>query len=146
MDRGCEIKDALSGDSPTHTQAALAEFIADGALMRHIRKMRRLYAQKYQTMVTSIERHFAQRLEVISQAAGLHVTVRWFEGPSEQQWAAAGLKQGIVIRPLSYYESEACAPRDWQGAVLGFGNVAEEEIDAKLALLASLFKQISSHQ
>ncbi|NVC63148.1 PLP-dependent aminotransferase family protein [Vibrio sp. 05-20-BW147] len=146
VDRGCEIKDALSGDSPTHTQAALAEFIADGALMRHIRKMRRLYTQKYQTMVASIERHFSQRLEVISQAAGLHVTVRWFQGPSEHQWAAAALSQGIVIRPLSYYESEACAPRDWQGAVLGFGNVAEEEIDAKLALLASLFVQISSHQ
>ena len=32
------VKDALSGDSPTHTQEALADFITEGGLLRHIRK------------------------------------------------------------------------------------------------------------
>ncbi|MFA0279933.1 aminotransferase class I/II-fold pyridoxal phosphate-dependent enzyme, partial [Vibrio sp. 10N.222.55.F8] len=42
-----EIKDTLSGDTASHTQAALADFVREGDLLRHIRKMRRLYKLKY---------------------------------------------------------------------------------------------------
>jgi len=135
------LKDALSGDSPTHTQAALADFIAEGDLVRHIRKMRRLYKQKHQLMVTMIERYFSNSVEVISQAAGLHVTVRWYGAISEEEWAQRANACGIVIRPFNYYEQfDGVGQRDWSGAVLGFGNVPMGEIEPKIRTLAELFK------
>jgi len=135
------IKDALSGDSPSHTQAALADFILEGDLVRHIRKMRRLYKQKHQQMVSMIERYFPDCVEVISQAAGLHVTLRWYGYISEQEWAERARLHGIVIRPFDYYE-QYCkgAERNWSGAVLGFGNVPLLEIEPKIRTLAEIFK------
>lgn len=134
------IKDALSGDSPSHTQAALADFISEGDLVRHIRKMRRLYKQKHSLMVSMIARFFGDDVEVISQAAGLHVTIRWQGRISEQAWAERARAQGIVVRPFDYYEhSKASVYRDWSGAVLGFGNVAIEDIEPGIRTLAEIF-------
>ncbi len=134
------IKDALSGDSPSHTQASLADFISEGDLLRHIRKMRRLYKQKHQLMVAMIKHHFKGDLEVISQAAGLHITVRWNGRVSEQEWAERAKNRGIVIRPFNYYEQSKKIPhRDWNGAVLGFGNVALNDIEPNIRALAEIF-------
>lgn len=103
VEQALSIKDALSGDSPSHTQAALADFIAEGDLVRHIRKMRRLYKHKYQRMLEMIECYFPSFVEVISQAAGLHITIQWQQGPSENEWVERAKAHGIVVRPLDYY-------------------------------------------
>lgn len=139
VSRCLEIKDALTGDLPAHTQAALADFINDGDLNRHIRKMRRLYKAKYQQMISAIDCYFGSRIEVISQPAGLHVTLKWHGGIDEMLWTERARQSGIVIRPLSYYEQQDHSQRSWNGAVLGFGNIALDEIDDKVQKIAQLF-------
>ncbi|MCW8335838.1 MocR-like pyridoxine biosynthesis transcription factor PdxR [Vibrio paucivorans] len=138
VDRCLAVKDALSGDSPTHVQAALADFIVEGDFLRHIRKMRRLYKQKHERMLKAISTHFGDRVEVISQPAGLHVTLRWKGDISEVQWCEAAKERGIILRPLSMYETQDSSARSWQGAVLGFGNVSLDGIDEKIAELADI--------
>ena len=134
------VKDAMGGDTPTHTQEALADFIHEGDLLRHIRKMRRLYQHKHALTCQSINRHFPPQVEVISQAAGLHVTVRWRGHISETDWAERASSCGVVIRPFSYYEQhEDGMQRDWSGAVLGFGNVGLDEIEPNIRILAEIF-------
>jgi GntR family transcriptional regulator/MocR family aminotransferase len=88
--------------------------------------MRCLYKAKHTQMLTSIATHFDDRVEVISQAAGQHVTLKWLQGIDEQSWSQRAAAQGIIIRPLSYYE-QAIHPgqapiqkRKWQGEVLGY--------------------------
>ncbi|WP_211918809.1 PLP-dependent aminotransferase family protein [Vibrio sp. B1REV9] len=134
------VKDALSGDSPTHTQEALADFIVEGGLLRHIRKMRRLYKMKHEQMCKSIEKHFAGKVRVISQAAGLHITLKWQSGLDEHEWALRAKAEGIVLRPISYYEHADFCTRSWHGAVLGYGNVALEDIDSLIKRLSNLFR------
>ncbi|MGF1698491.1 PLP-dependent aminotransferase family protein [Vibrio lamellibrachiae] len=136
--RCLEVKDALSGDTPSHVQAALADFIVEGDFLRHIRKMRRLYKQKYELMIDVIERHFSDKVEVISQAAGLHVTLKWEAGISELELCEKAIEKGITIRPLAMYEHETANDRQWQSAVLGFGNIDIEDIDHRIATLAQL--------
>ena len=133
------IKDATTGDTPGHIQAALADFIVEGDLLRHIRKMRRIYKQKYQAMIKAIEAHFAGDVEVISQAAGMHITLKWYGGINEAIWTERAKRVGINIRPIAYYELSHKKRRDWQGVVLGFGNTPFDEIDNKISDLASLF-------
>ncbi|MCC4223076.1 PLP-dependent aminotransferase family protein [Vibrio campbellii] len=134
------VKDALTGDSPTHTQEALADFITEGGLIRHIRKMRRLYKTKHEQMCLAVEKHFGDRVKVISQAAGLHITLKWLQGVDEHEWTQRAKSKGIVLRPLSFYEHSDFRTRDWQGAVLGYGNVALNEIDALVEQLSELFE------
>lgn len=133
------VKDATSGDTPTHTQEALADFINEGDLLRHIRKMRRLYKQKHQCMSESISRHFGDRVEIISQAAGLHVTLKWLGGIEESTFVERAREAGIIVRPMSYYEHSTSPDRAWRGVVLGFGNVAMKEIEPNIQRLAKIF-------
>ncbi|MEF1172386.1 PLP-dependent aminotransferase family protein [Vibrio sinaloensis] len=139
------VKDAMGGDTPTHTQEALADFIREGDLLRHIRKMRRLYQHKHALTCQSINRHFSPQVEVISQAAGLHVTLSWFCSVDEAEFVSQAAANGLVIRALSYYEDSAVKQgitRDWGGVVLGFGNVALDDIESNIAKLARIFDSL----
>ncbi|ERM57300.1 PLP-dependent aminotransferase family protein [Vibrio cyclitrophicus] len=136
-----EIKDALSGDTASHTQAALADFVREGDLLRHIRKMRRLYKLKYEAMIEAIDSEFNGDLEVVSQAAGLHVMVKWLNGISEQEWSRKAEQENIVIRPFDFYEYGSSAGRDWSAVVLGFGNISLDDVKPKIKEIARLFYQ-----
>ncbi|MGR4999803.1 MocR-like pyridoxine biosynthesis transcription factor PdxR [Vibrio celticus] len=136
-----EIKDALTGDTASHTQEALADFVREGDLLRHIRKMRRSYKLKYEAMIEAIESEFNGDLEVISQAAGLHVTVKWSNGISETEWSRRAELENIIIRPFDFYEYGSSDARNWSGAVLGFGNARLAEIKPKIKQIARLFYQ-----
>lgn len=133
------VKDALSGDSPSHVQEAMADFISEGGLLRHIRKMRRVYKAKHEQMCLSIGKHFGEKVSVISQAAGLHITLKWCSGIDEQAWTQRAAAEGFVLRPLSYYEHPDFKHRDWSGAVLGYGNVSLKDIDPHIKRLSELF-------
>ena len=136
-----EIKDALTGDTASHTQEALADFVREGDLLRHIRKMRRSYKLKHEVMIEAIKSEFHGDLEVISQAAGLHVTVKWSNGISEQEWNRRAELENIIIRPFDFYEYGSSDVRDWSGAVLGFGNIRLADIKPKIKQIARLFYQ-----
>jgi len=139
VDKCLAIKDALSGDSPAHIQAALADFIIEGDLLRHIRKMRRLYKEKYHQIAQSVKHYFKQDVEIISQPAGLHITLKWLHGINEVTLSQKASDQGLIIRPLSYYEHESTENRNWQSVVLGFGNTDIDDIDPLIKRLSSLF-------
>ena len=55
--------------------------------------MRRSYKLKYEAMIDAIESEFNGDLQVISQAAGLNVTVKWDGGISENEWSVIGFRE-----------------------------------------------------
>jgi len=132
------IKDALSGTTPAHTQAATAEFISQGHYLTHLRKMRKHYQLKRETMISLLNQHFAGAFEVVSQPAGLHITVRWTGGPDENRFSREAEKQGVTVRPLSYYQQSA-QPRQWNSVVMGFGNCSLADMEASIEKLAGIF-------
>ncbi|MEZ9232315.1 PLP-dependent aminotransferase family protein [Vibrio amylolyticus] len=140
VSRCLEIKDALSGDTATHVQAALTDFIVEGDFLRHVRKMRRIYKLKHSLIVEAITHHFPEEVEVISQAAGLHVTLKWLRGLNEIEFCEQAQMKDIIVRPLSMYEREPMSNREWQGAVLGFGNINNGDIESQIMELAQLFQ------
>ena len=48
--------------TPVPEQAALADFIAEGHLERHIRRMRRIYGERRDALVESLDRYFGDRV------------------------------------------------------------------------------------
>jgi GntR family transcriptional regulator/MocR family aminotransferase len=124
------------GELPT--QAALARFIDDGLLARHIRKTTREYRARRDQLVLSVERHLAEWLQLLPAAAGLHVTVllknkRVLDVERVVRTARAG---GVVLQTLDYF----CAdPPVRSGLVLGFGAISVSQIDEGIARLAECF-------
>lgn len=85
-------------------QAALADFIREGHLERHIRRMRRVYKRRRDALLDAIHRHFGERATVVGDAAGLHVVVR-FADPS---LAARAARCGVAIRSTrAHYAGKA---------------------------------------
>ena len=62
--------------SPSVDQAALADFIEDGQLERHIRRMRMLYADRQAALIDAARRELGGLLDLTPSEAGMHL-VGW---------------------------------------------------------------------
>ena len=81
-------------------QAALTDFIREGHLERHIRRMRRLYGRRREVLVEALARHFGDKAKVRGDAAGMHLLVR-FEDDGIAERAALG--KVLLMSASSYY-------------------------------------------
>ena len=66
--------------APGLEQAALADFIGEGHLDRHIRRMRRLYRLRREALLGALEQGFGDSATILGDAAGMHVMVRFKDG------------------------------------------------------------------
>jgi GntR family transcriptional regulator/MocR family aminotransferase len=57
-------------------QAALADFIREGHFEQHVRRMRRVYEGRRAALLAALARHFKTRVQILGDAAGMHVVVR----------------------------------------------------------------------
>ncbi|HYF72954.1 MAG TPA: PLP-dependent aminotransferase family protein [Nocardioides sp.] len=117
-------------------QAALARFVADGMLARHLRRARATYAERRELVLGGIERLLGDRLEVVPSAAGLHVTATFRDASvDDAEVAAAALAAGVAVEPLSAYAQGPGVP---PGLVLGYGAAVTASITPGLERLARL--------
>lgn len=116
-------------------QAAAAEFIDDGLLGRHIRRMQRVYSRRHERILEVLRRDFRQWLEPIPAHGGLHVTARLLnaEGEDDARLAKRAADRGVGIFPLSYHFHDR-APEP--GLLFGYGAISTDMIDEGLALLS----------
>ncbi|WP_436521913.1 PLP-dependent aminotransferase family protein [Actinoplanes sp. HUAS TT8] len=104
-------------------QAALARFIDEGELARHVRRARREYAARHDRIVAALD--LVPGLSVVPSAAGLHVTALTDSDLPEMS--------PLSVDDLSRYSGGR------RGLVLGFGAINPAVIDEGLALLSSFF-------
>jgi GntR family transcriptional regulator/MocR family aminotransferase len=125
------------GELPT--QAALARYIDEGLLSRHIRKVAREYATRHATISETIARHFSEWLQLIPSGAGLHVAAHTVPGRSIDltQVVRRAEASGVLVRTLSNFSSGSVAP---DGIVFGYGALATERIEEGLKLLRRCFR------
>jgi GntR family transcriptional regulator/MocR family aminotransferase len=124
------------GELPT--QAALARFIDEGLLARHIRKARREYATRHARITEALHRDFHAWLRVIPSAAGLHVTARVAPGVSLDMSAIVrgAEASGVAVYALSHFSTES---RAHAGLVIGYGAIPTAKVEEGLRRLAAAF-------
>jgi len=66
--------------TPTPTQMAIAEFLANGGYERHLRKIRRKYAHKISSMARTVYRFFPEGTRITNPQGGISL---WIELPGE---------------------------------------------------------------
>ena len=120
-----DIKRSADSHSDGLTQAALAAFIAEGHLARHIRRMRPIYAQRRQTLARGLEQRLGQWLQVLPGNAGLHLSARIHKGSSTAAVLQAALDHLPGALPLSAY---AVAKARMHGLCIGYGCVEVDQI------------------
>jgi GntR family transcriptional regulator/MocR family aminotransferase len=115
-------------------QAALARFIEQGFLARHLRRMRAVYQVRHQRIVHALSHDFARHLEVIPSAAGLHVTAtaRSASAGELDEVLRRASEAQVEVLPLSMYGVSGPAR---PGLVVGYGAIPTERIDEGLRRL-----------
>jgi len=125
-------KNCLDWHCPVPMQRAVAQFIDEGHLARHVRKMRTIYGRRRKLVLEILRRDFAPLLAAIPSFYGMHVTATTRRHVDLEE-ATRGLRdENVHLHSLARYH--AGTPRT-SGLVFGYGAVDETEIVAGLAAL-----------
>jgi GntR family transcriptional regulator/MocR family aminotransferase len=123
--------------TPTIEQRVLADFINEGHLERHLRRMRTLYDNRRQTLVRALATHFGDRVTVLGGNAGMHLMIRLRSGLDDQEVERRARASGVgLVSARLYYLGEE--RRD--EFVLGYAGLSERRIQEGARRLAKILK------
>jgi len=118
----------------TLAQPAMAEFIADGSLSAHIRRMRALYARRQAILIDACEK-LGSPLRMASSEAGMHLVAGLPDGVDDRAFSAQARQRGVEVPALSGYYRGTPARN---GLLVGYAGVPDRVIPRALAELARL--------
>jgi len=122
-------------------QLVLARFIKEGYLDRHVRKMKKIYKEKRERLVSAIQQNF-QYATIIGKSAGMHLVVE-IPGIDFQPALIHKIQEsGVKVYPIEQYSLEKGKHKD--RFVMGYGGLTLEEIEAGVQLLRKTLNEISS--
>ena len=107
--------------TPLHEQAALSDFIHEGHLERHVRRMRRVYKGRRDALTAALTRHFGGAATVHGDAAGMHLLVRF----ATVDIAARARRQGIRLLSADPYYASGRSPNEF---IFGFSALGERTL------------------
>lgn len=81
------------------TQRAVASFLKDGGMKRHLRRLRKIYARNINLCQTAVARYFPEGTKAASPAGGPFLWVELPAGCSALELADQAVQHGISIAP-----------------------------------------------
>lgn len=139
-------KTLMSNGQPWLEQAALADFMRTGAYQRHLRRIRRLYLARRNTLLASLAKHFGES-EILGSEAGMHLVWRLPDGlPQASAVQASALQAGVGVYAVGSGGAVEFGTGDRRdrNLVLGFSSLAEREIETGIERLASVLMPSST--
>jgi GntR family transcriptional regulator/MocR family aminotransferase len=135
----CTAKQLTDWHGELPAQAALARFIDEGFLARHIRKSAREYAQRHAQIADAMQREFNTWLRVIPSAAGLHIAAWVARGASIDlaQVVRRAEAWGVIVRSVSHLSGDS---RARAGLVIGYGAIPTAKVGEGIRRLAVSFR------
>lgn len=130
--RGREL---MGAQLPTASQQGLTEFINQGYLRNHVRKMRDLYDARRKALLAALELHFHGRFWLISHQSGLYVLVRFETKLQSDEIIKKALALGVgLISTAAFYIDGSTKPE----FIIGYGDLTEEQIEEGIRRLAKI--------
>ncbi len=114
-------------------QAVVSEFIENGHFERHLNKMRSIYREKHD-MVLSNMKDMGKMISIYGANAGLHIVIKFNNGMTEKELIDRAHNAGVKVYPLSeYYIDETYKERN--AVIMGFAKLNHSEIKKGIELL-----------
>lgn len=124
---------------PLLDQAALCDFIEQGHLGRHLRRMRKTYQERLAILLECSREYLGESLEILNLEAGLQTIGTLLCNLSAEAVAEQAARVGIDVVPLSRFCHKATVP---EGLQIGFAAVQEQEIEIAVKRLARVLDQL----
>ncbi|MFZ6874101.1 PLP-dependent aminotransferase family protein [Undibacterium sp. Di27W] len=110
-------------------QLALAEFLSSGQFATHLRRMRRLYRQRRDALVTALEQRLGARALIQGASTGMHLSLLLPADLDDKQVSDRAMADGIVAQALSSHAAEHGRLADnGNGLILGYAQVPTEDM------------------
>ncbi|GLZ48992.1 GntR family transcriptional regulator [Actinomycetospora sp. NBRC 106375] len=123
------------GPAGQHVVAALQ---ADGALARHLARLRRELAARRARVVDTVT---AAGHAVRGDRAGAHLAVDLPDRATERAVVDAGARAGLQLTGLAEYHLDPDAPGSWCGVLVGWAGPGAATFDAALARLGAVLAE-----
>ena len=138
----------IAGQPPLIEQAVLTEFITEGHLGRHIRRMRVLYEERQAVLLKEARRSLSGLMDIEPTQTGLQ-TIGWLRPGIEDRMAAKHAAQhNVEVAPLSTFyrdppESQQVQQSDRRsGCMLGFAAFTPSMIRAGIKRLRQALSEL----
>jgi GntR family transcriptional regulator / MocR family aminotransferase len=118
-------KALIERDFPLLEQKALADFIEEGHLERHIKRTRVFYAKRRAALVQAVTKQFGKRIYISPVTAGMHLLVRFGEEFEEEQVLTAARTAEVSLVSTSHHYVVNSRQREY---LMGFAHLPEESI------------------
>lgn len=120
-------------------QRPLADFIDSGDLYRHIRRVRRIYADRRRVLLDCLQRDLPGYLEFTDHQAGMQIAAMLPGWLDDHDISDQARQRGVLVAPLSsYYGDNSAQVR--QGLLLGFCPLDEKEIRDSVKILGEIIE------
>ena len=120
-------------------QPVLARFIEDGHFAAHVRRMRRLYADRQEALLSAAKAHLSGLLKIDADEAGMHLIASPASGSmgamDDRSIAQAAAKAGVMVMALSTAYAGKPVRR---GLILGYAAHDEDAIAAAARRLGEI--------
>ncbi len=98
--------------SPGEAQAVLARFIADGHMLRHLRRMRELYRARQGVLISALAQASGGLVQLAPCQHGMHLLLEAPPGLDDLRVSQLAAERGVLLAPLSRY-TVASRRRGW---------------------------------
>jgi GntR family transcriptional regulator / MocR family aminotransferase len=120
---------------PVLEQQVLTDFIEEGHLERHIRKMRSHYDQCRQVLVQALKTYFGERITILGDKAGLHLMIKLHTDWNDEEIIQRAAQVGVGLFPAQPHYLKGNS----KGAIiLGYGELNPQQIQTGIRKLAEV--------
>lgn len=130
----CEF---LSCTVPKVDQCILEKFIEAGNFERHLNKMRALYKNRHDVLLTHLK-PLLKKCQITGEYAGVHLLLHFYDGRKEEELISMAEEKNIKVYGLSSYDIENKNPES-ATILLGFANLKEEDIEEATKILCEIW-------
>ncbi|MEX1035842.1 MAG: PLP-dependent aminotransferase family protein, partial [Sneathiella sp.] len=131
------LRRSIDSHSPAVPEAALADFINEGYLAAHIRRMRLLYEARQTSLVRLLREKLGSILQVDAQGSGMHLVAYLPPEIQDKEIEREAAGRGMLVRALSGFYN---LPTNQNGLILGFAGTSEEEMPYLVDKLAEIIR------
>lgn len=125
-------KSIIDRQSPTLEQIVLTDFITEGHFTRHIRKMRVLYKERQEFLISELNKELGNKINVRPSEAGMHILVWLPKKFNDKKIAEIAKQNKLIVYPLSDYVLKY---KRKPGLVLGYTAFDKKKIKEGVKIL-----------
>lgn len=129
--------------SPILEQVLVARFMQEGHFASHVRKMRKLYAQRQAHLLAKVASRLADYMSAQPTDTGMEIVARLAPGLSARALAKAAARAGLEIMPLSLLARHPDTDVD-DHITLGFSPFSTSQIDEGVERLRKVLADMAT--